>query len=35
VETRAYPTSMSGQCQKYVSPAIEKPTRFSDKNEAV
>ncbi len=33
-ETRAYPTSMSGQCQKYVSPAIEKPTRLSDKSEA-
>ena len=35
VETRAYPTSMSGLCQNLVYPAIEKPTRFSDRNGVV
>ena len=35
VETRAYPMSMSGSCQNGVYPAIEKPTRFSDRNRAV
>ncbi|WP_447716353.1 hypothetical protein [Methylobacterium sp. D48H] len=27
--------SMSGLCQNAVYPAIEKPTHFSDKNEAI